>query len=1120
VPDVTFPLDILTEARVGGQWVPMRTYDRDTVEIEHGRGDGASETDPGRLAITVDNRSGQWSPRNASGPHYGKIGRNTRVRLSVPGTESYLELDGSTGTATTPDDPSLDITGALDLRWEGEADWYGVDPMFLMGKWGDRLDRSFHLRLEDGYLWCSTFINTGNSFYAGFKLLPALPRRAALRVTVTVAGGSVTYRFYWAESITGPWTQIGDPESIGTDVTNLFASTAPLQITPPLQTDVTPNRQPLTGRVYRAEVRNGIDGPVVANPDFTAQTAGATSFTDSAGRPWTVTAPATIRDRQDLFVGEVSEWPQHWTSDESDAWVPLEASGILRRMGQGRKALQSTLRRSIPTFSPLAYWPLEEGASATQAYSPIAGVPPLTLTNVDWASTDSLPSSEALPVLKSRPGNLPMMQGRVPAPGTALPGWAVNMLYYLDKAPTTMRTFLRILSTGSVAEWYLQMSATGSRVLGRDSDGTTVVDQLITPDEFGIWVRLQFNVEQSGSTVNWRINWYTIGGEAGGFGASYTGSVGRPTAVTSPPDGYSADLDGMAIGHISVWPTRTTWGYTGAIDAWTGETAWARMRRLCSEERVPLACVPGPEVTQQVGYQRPDTLLALLQQAADADGGLLLEDRTRLGLLYRERSSMYSQDPKLTLSYNRAPGLAAPLEPTDDDTDVRNDRTVQRDGGSAGRAVLEEGTLSVQDPPDGIGLYDDSVTLSLHSDDQAEPIAYWRLHLGTVDEPRYPQVRILLHKAPHLIPVVSRLVEGDVARITDLPAYVGRGHTDLLVTGIRHEMSLTQWTAILTTEPAAPWRVGITGDAEHGRVDANPGGSVLALPSTATDNQLLVHTPARGPMGPAPWITSAGPAPTYPGEFPFDIAVGGETARVTACVPAAWDSFGRAMTSGWGVADCGFTWGLSSGLLAERTVSSNMGIVTLSSTPTTVRGQRILSQQTDGEFLVRVSVDQLATGAALVPAVLLRYTSLTDFYQARVHFAPGGAMQASIARGTTTVGSVASLPYTYTAGQWFRVRARITGHRVQLRVWPVGDQEPAVWHADQTVTTSPIPSGQVGVAAAALSGNTNVSPGLRFDDFETPTPQLLTVERSTNGVVKAHAAGAEVRLAQPAVTAL
>src|SRR5690606_40098352 len=40
----------------------------------------------------------------------------------------------------------------------------------------------------------------------------------------------------------------------------------------------------LLGSVAWLEIRDGIDGTVVANPDFTAQEPGATSFVDTKGR--------------------------------------------------------------------------------------------------------------------------------------------------------------------------------------------------------------------------------------------------------------------------------------------------------------------------------------------------------------------------------------------------------------------------------------------------------------------------------------------------------------------------------------------------------------------------------------------------------------------------------------------------------------------------------------------------------------------------------------------------------------------------------------------------------------------------------------------------------------------
>ncbi|MEU5980139.1 hypothetical protein ABZ842_36005, partial [Streptomyces sp. NPDC047315] len=142
------------------------------------------------------------------------------------------------------------------------------------------------------------------------------------------------------------------------------------------------------------------------------------------------------------------------------------------------------------------------------------------------------------------------------------------------------------------------------------------------------------------------------------------------------------------------------------------------------------------------------------------------------------------------------------------------------------------------------------------------------------------------------------------------------------------------------------------------------------------------------------------------------------------------------------------------------------------------------------------------------------------FYRARVHFGLSGALAVSVTRGTTQVGSAPSLPYTYSAGSELEVRVRLVGHTVQMRVWPVGQPEPVDWTHTVTITTDTIAAGELGLTASAFNGNTNTAPEIRFDGFEVVTPQLATVVRSVNGVIKAHAAGAAVALAHPMRTAL
>lgn len=1116
--------DIRLELQVDGMWQPVPTYNRDRVSVETGSPELAVHTDPGSLSITINNRDGKYSPRNPLSPLYGKIGRNSRVRLSVPGGASFLELSGAVGGASTPDASALDITGDLDLRWEGEADWYATNPQMLIGKWDDSgLGRSYALRLAGGSLFIT--ITASGTIYFGSFVLPALPRRAALRAVADLdsGGGNHAWRFYWAETMDGPWTEIGEVAAAPA-LPSPNNSTGPLLVSPQ-DRGFSPQYRPVQGRCYRAEVRNGIDGTVVAAPDFRDLPAGTSSFVDSAGRTWTVTAPAgQVRDREDLFTGEVSEWPQHWQVDGSDSWVTLQAAGILRRLGQGKKALQSTLRRRIPTFQPLAYWPLEEGAVATQAYSPIPGVRPATLTRVTWAGADTLPSSEALPVLAAGTGAFAQLSAPVPAPSGTLTSWDVQWIYRMDQAPTGYVTVMRTLTTGTAAEWYLQFKAGGIRVVAKNADGDDVFSQEWAAGDnlWNGWVHVEQAVTRDGSNVDFTYRIITVDGVGGDASGTFAGTIGRPTAIGSPPDGFAVALDRMAIGHISVWTAvaGATVAYQNAITAWTGETARDRLQRLADEESLPLAITHGDLDPEQVGPQTVDTLLTLLQAAADADGGILGEDPRRIGLVYRERSTMYSQEPALTLSYDQAPGLAAPLEPTDDDQDIRNDRTVQRDGGSSAHAVLEEGPLSVQEPPDGVGRYDDSVTLSLYSDAQCEPIAYWRLALGTVDTVRYPSIKVLLHKAPNLIPAVLGLRHGDLVRLTDLPLQVGGGTADLIVQGIHHEMTLTEWTVTLTTSPGQPWQVATTDDPLFGRVDTD--GSELAAAATTTATNLPI-TATAGPN----WTTD-------PAEYPFDITVGGEVCTATACtapaatpMPAATASSATAATSA--VAPS-LTAPAASGLLVCAWLPWADGAALW-----TVPAGMTVGAQTTGEWSVLADASQPVTAAGATGTrtatrtVAAARTTLSVLASGDVQIEQYKSGKAIDTANTHNPGPVALATDAGTEAGWWLLA---------LHGWD---------NAFSASGGGPVEAGWTQLAISGY-GNANVpflgawakkaaggAETVTFNAFDCDdnhsrlyvlsgavdlTAQVMTVTRAVNGISKNHLAGEAASLAQPATVAL
>ena len=234
----------------------------------------------------------------------------------------------------------------------------------------------------------------------------------------------------------------------------------------------------------------------------------------------------------------------------------------------------------------------------------------------------------------------------------------------------------------------------------------------------------------------------------------------------------------------------------------------------------------------------------------------------------------------------------------------------------------------------------------------------------------------------------------------------------------------------------------------------------------------------------------------------------------------AQDDFNRTVASDWGTSTSGHTWTLSGGTAAERSVNGSQGVVTLTSSPSSIRFQELMSGVGDCDIKVLLSVDQVATGDAFLPGILLRAIDSSTFYRVRIHFQTSGTMAAAATRGGTQVGTATTLPYTYTAGDQFWLRGKLVGDRVRGRVWPSGHPEPDTWHVDQELNVGVIPSGSIGVTASAFSGNTNVNPQLRYDSFELLDPQQFVVTREDNGVSKAQTAGTDVRLAQPTILSL
>jgi hypothetical protein len=914
------PLDIEVRLLLDGEsWTDISqfVYTRDSsggIEIARGRKDWSQRTDFGTCSMQIDNTDLRFSPRNPLGPYYGQLGRNTPVEVSVMTGDPYLALPVystgvNIGQAFVEDIAAIDITGDIDVRIDAELlNWFdpgaALDTVEIIGKFDGTTQESWFLGVRDNVLHFehSADGSTAIEHQSTVSPLPAPGGRLAVRVTMDVDDGSGNHvvTFYTAPNMDAgddtEWDQLGDPVTTA-GTTSIFNSTAHLRIGNATNFGFGTAR----GRVFRAEVRSGIAGAVVADPDFTIQTVGDEQFTDAAGRTWNVANDAEITNRQVRFAGEIPEWPIDQDTSGNDIWMEVEASGRLRRLRSNSSPVQSTLRRRIPTYNPLAYWPLEDGEESTQAASPIDGVRPLLLRNVDWASNDTLVASDALPVLASNGTDLPTLRGVVPT-GTASTEWTVKWMQRLDTANTTLRTYMRIYSTGTVQQWLIQIRNDLTRVIGIQDDGTTLFtdDTTTGSDLFNQWNEVRMDVSQNGGNVDWQLTFIDVGGEGGSAVGSYAGTVGRPIAVTSPGDGYHADLDGLAIGHISVWDDLSDGdnAYEDAVTAWSGETAASRLDRVAAEEGIEISLAASFTDTHTMGGQRAQPLYEVLQDTADVDGGILYEHRWDNRLAYRDRISLYNQTPKLVLDYTADGHVMPPLRPKPDDQNTKNDVTVTRTSASSYRTRLEEGPLSILEHPNGVGPYPDGVTLKLETDDQARAQAGWRLHLGTVDEDRYAEVNVWLQSAPSLEDQVLSVDSGDRMQIENPPGKFQYDTIDLLVGGYREFINQYRWEFSFLCEPASPWDVAHAGeedaadfDVHWSWVDTTGTELVEALSTTETDVDV---------------ITTSGPRWTADhNDSPFLWTVAGETVRVDA--PGGFteaNPYFDTATTGWTATNC------------------------------------------------------------------------------------------------------------------------------------------------------------------------------------------------------------------------
>lgn len=570
------------------------------------------------------------------------------------------------------------------------------------------------------------------------------------------------------------------------------------------------------------------------------------------------------------FWGEISAWPARWEVGQKYAWVTVQAAGITRRLTQGPKALSGPITRFVGGASNVfAYWPCEDAQGATSVASGLPTGTPMSIEGtspVHLAADSTFPTSDPLPVL-----NNGALYG-APNTNTAGDHW----LYFLLSVPvagdTDDTTLVRVLESSGSARWEVRyFTASSGSLLLRcfDSAGGSLLTSSSVTGLNGVPSIIAVKFDQSGANTNYSIIAYKF---SDGTSSTISGSIANTmTAVSAVQINADRAAASITVGHILLTSTDQTATVLAAMRGYAGEVAATRFSRLCAEEGITGTVVGTAADSEAMGPQTAMTLMDLLNQCEAADGGFLFEPRDSVTLAYRTRTSMYAGTADLTLPYTAAGGSSMDvLEPVDDDQGTRNAVTVARINGSSATYEVTTGTMSTSAPPAGVGRYDVKYDLSLYTDGRCLPIAEWKAHLGTLDEPRYPSLTSDFNKLTGgTLTNAIALDIGDSIKVTGTPKWVPPSGIQALVVGYVETITQTSWRVQAICAQGSVWASPFTlNDTVLGRLDS----------STTTTNGTLTTTATSVPYTGGTWITTA----THPTEFPFGIVISGEEMTVTS----------------------------------------------------------------------------------------------------------------------------------------------------------------------------------------------------------------------------------------------
>jgi hypothetical protein len=628
--------------------------------------------------------------------------------------------------------------------------------------------------------------------------------------------------------------------------------------------------------------------------------------------PLRVTLKLVNLDPRVIFQGYVDGFTPGWSSLRGNGpIVSVAASGILRRLSQGDPPLNSAIRRAYEADpSVVAYWPCEEGRDATLIEAVIGGsdmnivakldsTTHLEVTSVatpNFASYSSFDCSKPIPVL-----NGSRWSGLLPN-YTNTGSVTLRYLLHISARPTSgtdpdiATSVLSAIgfSGGTINEArisYTRASLTEGLIISIAYNNFASTATSATFG-FGIGdldVELELALTQNGANVDYNISTYTVGEDGVGFasgtfatqtmGTAYKIDIGPTTAVTP-----EVQMN-FALGHV-IFQNAVSGLFEDldAVNAFSGEIVTSnathngigRLWRLTTEGNIPIEAFASSLsdvglITDEMGSQLPKSMLTLLRECEDADGGLLFDGRS-IGLTYVSRRAFETHEDPVTIDASLLK-LGKGFTPLHDDNSVQNRVTISKQNG--GSSTYED--VDGESGTAVIGTYDVAKTINYQSDDAASLRAGWEVFQGTIQGYRFPQIMVDFAATPELaFDLIQRTVGAAINVSNPRSVLEALPIETIRLTIEGYEWSISQYGLkfIANCSSWERWNVGLlsattgtTSTRSLMRLDTD--GASIGVASLTGATSLTVTTPS-GPL----WTTNSD-------DFPFYAEIAGIPVQVT-----------------------------------------------------------------------------------------------------------------------------------------------------------------------------------------------------------------------------------------------